>query len=219
MVSRKSVVLIALDGPTEQLHASVVAAAGDGLVCHVVIDEPHETSLDEVVRRLGTAEAIVGVLPIQARKVQRVRHRFRVGSARTIGALDSLIDRIFDATAHRLRLSSGTSSQVASIGERVSSAVSRLAWAVVNRLLDPLVHIVGWVIARPRETYQVVGRVVQLMKTDNVVGVVCLGSASLLPGYILARRFHDLPVVTSYPDNWAAETFAGRRLLDDEAAR
>jgi hypothetical protein len=135
-----------------------------------------------------------------------------------IGALDSLIDRIVVATTHRLGLSSGTSSQVASIGQRVSSAVSRLAWAVVNRLLDPLVHVVGWVIARPSETYQVVGRVVQLMKTDNVVGVVCFDPASLLPGYILARRFHDLPVVTSYPDSWAAATVMARGPIDDEAA-
>lgn len=217
MVSRKSVVLIALDGPSEQLYASVVAASDGGLACHVVIDEPHETSLHEGVRRLGATQAFVRVLPIEARKIQRIRHRFRVGSARTIGALDSLIDRIVVSTTHRLRLSSGTSSQVISIGQRVTSAVSRVAWAVVNRLLDPLVHVVGWVIARPRETYQVVGRVVQLMKTDNVVGVVCFGSASLLPGYILARRFHDLPVVTSYPDSWAAATVTDRRPLDDEA--
>ncbi|HEY6634294.1 MAG TPA: hypothetical protein VI141_01625, partial [Acidimicrobiia bacterium] len=143
MSSRMSVVLIALNGPTEPLYESVAAASAGGLACHVLIEKAHETSLREGVRRLNVARDDVSVVPIDARRIQPLRHRVRKGSARAIGTLDSRLNRTIASTAHRLQLSSGATTQVESIGRRLSSAVSRLATAAVDRLLDPLLRVVG----------------------------------------------------------------------------
>jgi hypothetical protein len=72
----------------------------------------------------------------------------------------------------------------------------------MNRLLEPLIRVVGFAATKFHHSRVITAEVDRLLKRDVVVGVSCLDDASLLPGWVLARKYPTLPVVAGYPERW-----------------
>jgi len=202
MPGRSYVIILALNGVSDSVVTTVNKAFDDGLAILLLTDSRKEASVRE---RLAPAFDS-GTLRIQGariRTMRSLRHRIVQKSLQVVRLVETFIYRVFRFAAHRLPLSEQSASNVAALGTRASAVFGRGGRLTISKALDPLVLAGGMAATKPQEVYRARRIVSELISTDLVIAVLCLDSTSLLPGWVIAKSFRGLPVLTDYPVDWS----------------
>jgi hypothetical protein len=134
--------------------------------------------------------------------IRRAVNRRGKGAVSTVS---SLVYRVFRFGAHRLSLPAPTSDHLLKRGTAISKQMTRVGNAVFDRIIDRVVSFIGRLLTKPTESVHVMRQVSRLVDTEVVVGVICLDAPSLFQGYLIAKFFRGLPVLTAYPQDWSSE--------------
>ncbi len=200
--SKSFVIFLVLAGYNTDLVFGVRRGLGLGVHVTVVTDRQHlvrlktELASQELpvsefrlvgIRRRpldrlrGRARKLIRRIP---RAVARRLHRWPVGLLRRISAPESLID------------------SAARLGRHIEKATGMIADTMSVSVVEPAIAAVGSGLTRVRQGRGVLEIVSDHIRLGRLLGVVCLDSASLFPGWVVGRRYPLLPVVTSFPADW-----------------
>ena len=200
-----TVVILALDGAHRSLDETLRSSMRVGLRPVVVVRDRYLGRVQAVADGLSVESEAIRLESVPTHGLTRMRVRVAKGGERMVKETANLSYRAFRFAAHRFPFPKGIAQGVLRIGGALKASIERVGLGVMRRVVDPGVGVVARTGSRSSELPWVIKRVRHLVGIDSVMGIVCLDSPSLLPGWVLSRRLRNMPVVTTFPIEWDAE--------------
>jgi hypothetical protein len=145
------------------------------------------------------------LISLRIRTFARVRSSVRRTLTRVSDALVRLSKRAIGAfrvrTTHERKVADPSTSAETQ-GETLPTRVTS---AVVNTLIDRPLLLIGRSMTGTSSFFKLNRLVARLKSEGRLVGVVCLDSRSLVPGWLVSRLHPEIAVLTAYPDDWTRD--------------
>lgn len=200
--SKSFVVIVALAGHSLEVDSAVGRALAGGMEPVLVTGTDKVTHMRRTLRDAGLAPPELRLMGVRRLPLDGVKARARSVVRRVPRALARRLRRCFLALARR---SAGRGS-VARTTDAAGALVERLAASgsdrLSKRIVEPAIVKSGAGLSRFLEVRGVLRIVREHLRHGRVIGVACLDGRSLLPGWVVGRRYEFLPVVTNFPVDW-----------------
>lgn len=202
--SKSFVIFLVLAGYNTELVSGVRRALAMGTHVTIVTDRQH---LARVKTELASQELPVPELRlvgIRRRPLDGLRSRARTSVRRIPRAVARRLHRWPVGLLRRLSAPQSLIESTGRLGRQMEKATGGVADKLSDSVVEPAIVAVGSGLTRVRQGRGVLRVVSDHIRLGRLLGVVCLDSASLFPGWVVGRRYELLPVVTSFPTDWDA---------------
>lgn len=199
--SKSFVVIVALAGHTLEVDSAVGRAIAGGMEPVLVTGTDKITRMRRTLTEAGVASPELRLVGVRWLPLDGVRAKARSVVRRVPRAIARRLHRWFLALARRMPIPGlvGTTDAAGEAVERIAASGSdRLS----KRIVEPAVVKTGASLSRVLEARGVLRVVRDHLRHGRVIGVACLDGRSLLPGWVVGRRYEYLPVVTNFPVDW-----------------
>jgi hypothetical protein len=202
--SKSFVIFLVLAGYNTELVSGVRRAQALGTHVTVVTDRQH---LGRVKTELALQDLPVTELRlvgIRRRPLDGLRNRARTLVRRAPRAVARRLHRWPVGVLRRLSAPTALIESTGRMGRQMEKATGGVADRLSDSVVEPAITTIGSGLSRIRQGRGVLKVVSDHIRLGRLLGVVCLDSASLFPGWVVSRRYELLPVVTSFPTDWDA---------------
>lgn len=204
------VVIIAVQGGVPQIRASLSQAREQGLEAVVF------TTRDAARRTGGSlrSDELSRVVEVPSYPLRGVRGSIRRTLMSFASSLSAILYRAARAARHRLSLPEPANDVLVRVGSAGKSRFPTAATAIADRVVEPALRVAGFLATKTIHWRVIGGEMRRVVANRNVVGVACLDDGSLLPGWLIARRYPMLAVVAGYPGRWELDLEEKRDLFE-----
>ncbi|CAN5876717.1 hypothetical protein BH23ACT4_BH23ACT4_07520 [soil metagenome] len=206
---RHSVMLVSLEGPTQNLANAVNSALEAGLDPVVLVPATAVVRTRQMLDEQLESESWPRVTPLRVHTFGGLRGGIRRAATRGTSFLGRSMRRVVRVLRVRTGFGRRRGASLMRLEPRIEAIPTKIASAVIRALVDAPLALLGRGITESRNIVALRRMSLQLQREGMLIGVVCLDGKALIPGWYIARMSPSTPVLTGYPDDW------NRRLLSE----
>ena len=207
--SHTFLVLVALQGNPARVAETVQGAVEAGMAVAVFTQDRFLERVESALSDLRATPSELRITGLHVYRTKRLRGMIRAAVGKLVRPVSRFAYRVTRFFRHRISLPPRVDKAL-EIGGRAARQAPEVSDDLVTRVVDPLLSTSATLATRASHVRSINSAVDDLRRRHRVFGVVCIDSTSLLAGWVLAKRYQGLPVLTSFPSQWdplLVETF------------